>query len=196
MGCRRDSSQRGGQMASFVLISDTSLSHDYRNTPLLDFLASAPTSSLPGSICHFLKGPAPPETGGRPFEFTVTPTQNVPLGHLKSREFSSLRLYQSQFAVYYASYRHQARDRLGWAGLRPGATYSSDRPSQDWLYRRGRTAARTLCSCCTLSRACGTWRTRPGRRPSPWPSRRGAEMKTFQPAHGDAGGALAVVPRR
>lgn len=53
-------------MARFVLISDTSLSHDYRNTPLLDFLASAPTSSLPGSIYHFLKGPAPPETGGRP----------------------------------------------------------------------------------------------------------------------------------
>ncbi len=43
---------------------------------------------------------------GRPFEFTVTPMQNVPLGHLKSRDFSSLKLDKSQLAVYYASYKH------------------------------------------------------------------------------------------
>jgi radical SAM superfamily enzyme YgiQ (UPF0313 family) len=43
---------------------------------------------------------------GRPFEFTITPMQNVPLGLLKSRDFSSFRLNQSQLAVYYASYKH------------------------------------------------------------------------------------------
>jgi radical SAM superfamily enzyme YgiQ (UPF0313 family) len=43
---------------------------------------------------------------GRPFEFTVTPMQNVPLGLLKSRDFSSVKLDESQLAVYYASYRH------------------------------------------------------------------------------------------
>jgi radical SAM superfamily enzyme YgiQ (UPF0313 family) len=43
---------------------------------------------------------------GRPFEFTITPMQNVPLGLLKSRNFSSLKLNPSQLAVYYASYKH------------------------------------------------------------------------------------------
>ena len=46
---------------------------------------------------------------GRPFEFTITPMQNVPLGLLKSRDFSSVKLDQSQLAVYYASYRHLAK---------------------------------------------------------------------------------------
>ncbi len=46
---------------------------------------------------------------GRPFEFTITPMQNVPLGLLKSRNFSSLRLNESQLAVYYASYKHLAK---------------------------------------------------------------------------------------
>ena len=46
---------------------------------------------------------------GRPFEFTVTPMQNVPLGLLKSRDFSSLKLDRSQLAVYYAAYRHLAK---------------------------------------------------------------------------------------
>ncbi len=46
---------------------------------------------------------------GRPFEFTVTPMQNVPLGLLKSRDFSSVKLDRSQLAVYYASYRHLAK---------------------------------------------------------------------------------------
>lgn len=49
------------------------------------------------------------EVEGRPFEFTITPMQNVPLGHLKSRDFKSLVLSESQLAVYYASYRHLAR---------------------------------------------------------------------------------------
>ncbi len=52
-------------MARFVLVSDTTLSHDYRNFPLLDFLPSAPTSSLPSSIYSFLKGRPPPATNGR-----------------------------------------------------------------------------------------------------------------------------------
>ncbi len=43
---------------------------------------------------------------GRPFEFTTTPMQNVPLGLIKSREFSDDVLTPAQSAVYYASYRH------------------------------------------------------------------------------------------
>ena len=46
------------------------------------------------------------EVDGRPFEFTATPMQNVPLGRIKSRDFSSVPLNQSQLAVYYACYRH------------------------------------------------------------------------------------------
>ena len=46
---------------------------------------------------------------GLPFEFTVTPMQNVPLGLLKSRDFASFKLDPSQLAVYYASYRHLAK---------------------------------------------------------------------------------------
>jgi radical SAM superfamily enzyme YgiQ (UPF0313 family) len=46
---------------------------------------------------------------GLPFEFTVTPMQNVPLGLLKSRNFSSLKLDPSQLAVYYAAYKHLAK---------------------------------------------------------------------------------------
>ena len=47
--------------------------------------------------------------GGRPLEFTVTPMQNVPLGHLKSRELSTDILNESQLAVYCAAYRHLAK---------------------------------------------------------------------------------------
>lgn len=43
---------------------------------------------------------------GRPFEFTITPMQNVPLGLIKSRKPGALRLDHSQLAVYYACYRH------------------------------------------------------------------------------------------
>ena len=49
------------------------------------------------------------EVDGKPFEFTVTPMQNVPLGLIKSRNSSTLKLNQSQLAVYYASYRHLAK---------------------------------------------------------------------------------------
>ena len=49
------------------------------------------------------------EVDGRPFEFTVTPMQNVPLGLLKSRKFSPSMLDESQLAVYYASYKHLAK---------------------------------------------------------------------------------------
>ena len=53
-------------MAKFVLVSDTTLSHDYRNFPLLDFLPSAPTSFLPSSIYSYLKGrPPKPTPDGR-----------------------------------------------------------------------------------------------------------------------------------
>ena len=47
-------------MARYVLLSDTTLTRSYRNFPLLDFLASAPTSNVPGSVYSFLKGPPPP----------------------------------------------------------------------------------------------------------------------------------------
>lgn len=53
-------------MARYVLVSDTTLSRNYRSVPLLDFLASAPTSALPNSIYSFLRGPPPPNVEGRP----------------------------------------------------------------------------------------------------------------------------------
>jgi radical SAM superfamily enzyme YgiQ (UPF0313 family) len=49
------------------------------------------------------------EVDGRPFEFTVTPMQHVPLGVLKNKQFHKLKLDESQLAVYYASYRHLAK---------------------------------------------------------------------------------------
>ncbi len=49
------------------------------------------------------------EVDGRPFEFTITPMQNVSLGLMKSRDFSMFSLNESQLAVYYASYRHLAK---------------------------------------------------------------------------------------
>ena len=49
---------------------------------------------------------------GTPFEFTVTPMQNVPLGLLKSSDFASEKLDPSQLAVYYASYKHLAKMAL------------------------------------------------------------------------------------
>jgi radical SAM superfamily enzyme YgiQ (UPF0313 family) len=52
-------------MTRYVLVSDTTLARNYRSVPLLDFLASAPTSALPGSIYSFLKGPPPPDDHGR-----------------------------------------------------------------------------------------------------------------------------------
>lgn len=49
------------------------------------------------------------EGTNRPFEFTITPMQNVPLGLIKSRAFSAITLDEAQMAVYYASYRHLAK---------------------------------------------------------------------------------------
>ncbi len=45
----------------------------------------------------------------RPFEFTVTPLVNVPLGRIKSRSLNKSVLSKEQLAVYYASYRHLAK---------------------------------------------------------------------------------------
>ncbi len=45
---------------------------------------------------------------GRPFEFTVTPLLNVPLGRIKSKHIDA-KLSNSMLAVYYASYRHLAK---------------------------------------------------------------------------------------
>ncbi len=47
-------------MTRFVLISDSTLSYEYRNFPLLDFLPCAPGNAIPERIYKFLKGPAPP----------------------------------------------------------------------------------------------------------------------------------------
>ncbi len=52
-------------MAKYVLVSDTTLSHDYKNFPLLDFLPSAPTELLPEFIYNYLKGKPPPDINGR-----------------------------------------------------------------------------------------------------------------------------------
>ncbi|AAT43914.1 B12-binding domain-containing radical SAM protein [Picrophilus oshimae] len=46
-------------MTRYVLVSDTTLSYEYRNFPLLDFLPCAPGDKIPGRIYRFLKGPAP-----------------------------------------------------------------------------------------------------------------------------------------
>ncbi len=48
-------------------------------------------------------------SSGRPFEFTVTPMVNVPLGRIKSRELNTNLLTKEQLAVFYASYRHLAK---------------------------------------------------------------------------------------
>ena len=52
-------------MDRIVLVSDTTQARNYRGVPLLDFIASAPTSQHPGSIYKFLKGPPPPSDGGQ-----------------------------------------------------------------------------------------------------------------------------------
>jgi len=52
-------------MAKFVLVADTTLSREYRSFPLLDFLPSAPTERVPGSVYRFLRGSPLPAVGGR-----------------------------------------------------------------------------------------------------------------------------------
>ncbi len=51
-------------MTRFVLVSDTTLSYEYRHFPLLDFLPCAPGKTIPGPIYRFLKGPEPPNVNG------------------------------------------------------------------------------------------------------------------------------------
>ncbi|MEM0149453.1 MAG: radical SAM protein, partial [Candidatus Micrarchaeaceae archaeon] len=47
---------------------------------------------------------------GRPFEFTVTPLYNMPMGRIKAKKINfSDTLSKSALAVYYASYRHLAK---------------------------------------------------------------------------------------
>ncbi len=46
---------------------------------------------------------------GVPFEFTVTPMLNVPMGRIKSRKLNTDMLSPSMLAVYYATYRHLAK---------------------------------------------------------------------------------------
>lgn len=48
-------------------------------------------------------------SAGRPFEFTVTPLLNVPLGRIKHRSLNTGSLTKAQLAVYYAAYRHLAK---------------------------------------------------------------------------------------
>ena len=47
-------------MTKFVLVSDSTLSYEYRDFPLLDFLPCAPGRAVPERVYKFLKGPAPP----------------------------------------------------------------------------------------------------------------------------------------
>ncbi len=42
-----------------IIVSDTTLTHDYRNFPLLDFLSCAP-GWIPRPIYSYLKGKTPP----------------------------------------------------------------------------------------------------------------------------------------
>ena len=46
---------------------------------------------------------------GRPFEFTVTPLQNVPMGRITSKKYDRGLLNEAELSVYYASYRHLAK---------------------------------------------------------------------------------------
>jgi radical SAM superfamily enzyme YgiQ (UPF0313 family) len=73
-------------MAKYVLVSDTTLSHDYRNFPLLDFLPSAPSSFLPGLVYNYLKGRPPKATNGRA-TFATYPLRKLESALLK--EYSS-----------------------------------------------------------------------------------------------------------
>ncbi len=54
---------------------------------------------------------------GRPFEFTVTPMLNVPLGRIKGKQLNRSMLNPSMLAVYYASYRHLAKMATRNAGM-------------------------------------------------------------------------------
>ncbi|MHB1507325.1 MAG: B12-binding domain-containing radical SAM protein [Cuniculiplasma sp.] len=47
-------------MTRFVLISDSTLSYEYRNFPLLEFLPCAPGRAVPERIYKFLRGAVPP----------------------------------------------------------------------------------------------------------------------------------------
>ena len=49
-------------MVKYVLLSDNTLIYDYRNFPLLDFLPSAPSNTIPSSIYKFLRGKPMPAT--------------------------------------------------------------------------------------------------------------------------------------
>ncbi|EQD43431.1 Fe-S oxidoreductase, partial [mine drainage metagenome] len=48
-------------------------------------------------------------SGSMPFEFSITPLINVPLGRIKSRSLNRDMLTQDMMAVFYASYRHLAK---------------------------------------------------------------------------------------
>ena len=80
---------------------------------------------------------------GNPFEFTMTPMQNVPLGLIKNRGYSQIQLNESQLAVYYAAYRHlakiSARDSSasGYGGIMSRVSMASLIPAGGWLMLRG-----------------------------------------------------------
>lgn len=52
-------------MAKYVFISDPSLSREYNNFPLLDFLPCAPSGPVPEFLYNFLKGRRTPDDNGR-----------------------------------------------------------------------------------------------------------------------------------
>ena len=52
-------------MARYVLVADPTLSHEYRNFPLLDFLPCAPVNYVPVWLYGYLAGPTIPQEDGR-----------------------------------------------------------------------------------------------------------------------------------
>jgi len=52
-------------MVKYVLLSDTTLTHEYRGFPLLQFLPCAPVSLVPRPVYSYLKGPPPRHENGR-----------------------------------------------------------------------------------------------------------------------------------
>lgn len=78
-------------MTRIVLVSDSTLSYEYRNFPLLDFLPCAPSSAVPPTVYKFLRGRAPPMVNDGELKF-------APYA-LRKLESSLLRVYDRKDVV-------------------------------------------------------------------------------------------------
>ena len=84
-------------MTKFVLVSDSTLSYEYHNFPLLDFLPCAPSRAIPGPIYRFLKGNPPPVLPNGELKYAPYAIRKI--------EASLLRSYQKKdIAVAHEDY--------------------------------------------------------------------------------------------